>query len=159
MRRDDVEISYHNGTRGLPMVNVKVRGCWDLPWLAEQHRDDFPDTRFVPWLRDEAEQGAQEMAFEDACSSGFQQAEQDARDIFGTHVECWSAGRSGGWLVVQGLPDVDTWDAIMLGKWARFAKLARGLADDVPYKMLDILYHNAFTWDMDAAAPVVPPVV
>lgn len=158
MRRDDVDISYHNGTRGRPMVNVKVHGQWDLLSLAEKHRADFPDTRFVGWLESDRAKRSMDAAWESACEQGYEQAEQDAQEVFDFNtVKCWTAGRSGGWLVVEGLPDVDTWDAIMLGKWARFAKMARALADDVPYLMLDFLYHNAFVHDMDALGGIVPP--
>lgn len=55
------------------------------------------------------------------------------------HVQVYSDGRSGGWLVVHGLPDVETWDAIALGQWAKFNKLIRGLADEgYPY---DFIWH------------------
>ena len=48
----------------------------------------------------------------------WEDAEDTARDIFGDKsLTVYSEGRSGGWLVVNGLPDIEYWDAIMLGKW------------------------------------------
>lgn len=35
-------------------------------------------------------------------------------------VEC--QGRSGGWLVVKGLPPVEEWDAVMVSRWAKFQR-------------------------------------
>jgi hypothetical protein len=57
-----------------------------------------------------------------------------ADDTFGAGAKVWSAGRSSGWCVVDGLPDVDSWDAIALGRWARFARDVRAIADDLPYQ-------------------------
>jgi len=58
----------------------------------------------------------------------------------------YTEGRSGGWLVMDrtGHSDVDSWDAIMVGKWGRLVKFARACADDVNRTMLDLLYVNVF---------------
>ena len=60
-------------------------------------------------------------AWESACETFWDMdAPEIVVDVFGKYVKSWSEGRSGGWLVVEGLPPVDEWDAIMLGKWRSF---------------------------------------
>jgi hypothetical protein len=44
-------------------------------------------------------------------------------------VDC--QGRSGGWLVVLGLPPVEEWDAIMVSAWSRFEKAVK---EDVTFR-------------------------
>ena len=34
------------------------------------------------------------------------------------------------------LPDIDEWDAVRLARWRRFERIARGIADDIPYLCL-----------------------
>jgi hypothetical protein len=45
-------------------------------------------------------------------------------------VDC--QGRSGGWLVVLGLPPVEEWDAVMVSRWNKFQNDVR---NDVDYQM------------------------
>ena len=146
MKKTDVKRSYHNGTRGLPMVNVKVYITYDLERVARQHAEEFPDALFPTWLATISD-AQQNDAWECAIEDGWRQLEDDAVNVFGgvaPKAKVYSAGRSGGWCVVAGLPDVDTWNAIMVGKWAQFARWARQTADDIPYRMVDYLYHNPF---------------
>lgn len=42
----------------------------------------------------------------------------------------WAEGRSGGWLVVEGLPDVAAWPGATFQKWRKFARLIR---DEMTY--------------------------
>lgn len=65
-------------------------------------------------------------AWESACETFWDMdAPQIVEDAFGKHVKFYSEGRSGGWLVVIGLPPVDEWDAIALGKWRSFEARVR----------------------------------
>lgn len=48
-----------------------------------------------------------------------------AREVLGDSAKVYSAGRSAGWLVVDGLDDVDSWSAPMCNRWGRFARLVR----------------------------------
>lgn len=151
MRKTDVEISYHQGHHGCPMVNVKVyRGIEsvrlphsDFPGLTREYVDSLDEEKELLW------------AWESATETGWEDVKSDAEEVFGSGVKVWSAGRQGGWCVVEGLPDVDTWDAIMLGKWSRFAKGARAVADDVPYHMLDYIYFNVYERRQDEQAAAV----
>lgn len=65
------------------------------------------------------------------------------------HVNVHSAGRSGGWCVVSGLPDIESWDAIALGEWRRFDKFVRSIAhDDYPYRFIWDLHVNVYEPDV-----------
>lgn len=61
------------------------------------------------------------------------------------HVQVYSEGRQGGWCVVHGLPDIEEWDAIALGRWARFAKGVKQIAHEgYPYDFVWQLAVNVF---------------
>ena len=63
------------------------------------------------------------------------------------HVQVYSEGRQGGWCVVHGLPDIETWDAIALGRWARFEKEIKQIAHEAyPYDFIWHLHEN--DWDV-----------
>lgn len=149
--RDDVEI--YNGH---PSVNVKV----NMPFPAEMGRivravraqergDERFDYEFVDGTLGDDHA---DTWFQYACESGFEMAEMDAEEIFSTFYNSYPVrkpqlhleGRSGGHLVVTNLPPVDEWDAVMLGKWRKFAKWARETADGVPYGMVSDIYLNVF---------------
>lgn len=146
MKKSDIEISYHNGTIGDPMVNVKVSAIWNLDKIVAQVAHDESDDGFVSWWADNAEnnQSLQDAYFEAACENGWEDAQTAADEIFGPSVKVYGAGRSGGWCVVDGLSDVGGWDAIMVSKWSQFAKWVRTLADDIPYQMVTLAYLNAY---------------
>lgn len=138
--RSTVQVESHgsNGPYNpLPAVNVKVRTGFESlkpeDWesiraTVRDYEASIPEdvlARFGPdWieerfaLSDYSGRGAAgrkqaefyEAWYSDACSQGFEQAEEAARELFGSDVECYSAGRSGGWLVVKGLPNVEDWD-------------------------------------------------
>jgi len=50
----------------------------------------------------------------------------------GHDVTVHCEGRSGGWLIVNGLPEVCEWDAILVSRWNKFQKAVK---DDVAYRM------------------------
>src|SRR5687767_15153513 len=117
MKKSEVERSYHRGSQGLPMLNVKHYGRSDYVSAVQER---FKCSEPV------AEQ-ALEYAYESAVERFWNLAKDDVDNVFGSRpkLEVYSEGRSGGWLVVQGLPNVETWDAIQLGKWAQYAKYIR----------------------------------
>jgi hypothetical protein len=65
-----------------------------------------------------------------------------ADEIFGRPVKVYSEGRCGGWAIVDGLPDFESWDAVLLARWAKFARVARSLADNIPTQMVALLEIN-----------------
>lgn len=124
-RKDDIETRWTNRGYGpaVPCVNVKAH-YWNHTSAVE---DRFSCSQAV------AEQ-ALTYAWESAAE-GFWEYWQDKEELdfyfpgYGARV--WQDGRSGGWLIVEGLPDVETWDAIMVGRWAKFARAVR---EDVDYR-------------------------
>lgn len=159
MKRADVQISYHQGRSYSrdPMVNVKVRNTPYTPdgWatlarqIAADAGADAPEVesfaRYVVALWEQEARLLGDTAWEIAIEQGWEALQRDAEECFGPGVKVYSEGRQGGWCVVEGLGDVEAWDAVALGKWARFSKWARGQADGVPYAMVDFLYHNPWT--------------
>jgi hypothetical protein len=152
MRKSDVETYYDRGGRYLPSVNVKVNNAWQ--WykyayhVARSEGDARPDdaTRFAEWCERHAEDEKLEWLFEAECESGWESASCDLDNVwgYGNGLKVEGRGRSGGHLVVIGLPDIDEWDAIALGRWARYAKWQRLNADDVPYQMAWQAYFNVW---------------
>lgn len=121
MRKSDVVTRWEGG-RELPAVNVKVRPCADK---REGYSDEDADT-----------------AFWGACEDGWSALDCEARSIFGGGVAVAAHGRSGGWAIVSGLPPVETWDAIMVSKWSRFARFAADTVKLVPDDMARLLADN-----------------
>lgn len=173
MKKSDVELSYHQGHHGDPMLNVKNH-LW-VPELIQRYKgkgnhEFSDDAEFWRWLEEvyENEHAGRfvDMADEWARESCWEMAQEAADEVWphragGSHeqlawrnrinrsttgpLKIWSAGRQGGWLVVQGLRPLDEWDAIELGRWAKFAKAVRGIVDDeYPYAFIWNLAVNVF---------------
>ena len=106
--KDDVKMHREGyGFTRTPAINVKFYGHIDPELVADRLGCSLP--RAETCLQYAGETLA-EMFWDDA--------EDIARDIFGDEsLKVYSEGRSGGWLIVKGLPDIEYWDAIMLGKW------------------------------------------
>ena len=147
MRKSDVE--FHSSE---PAVNVKVyKSIRNVTLPMELGRfsngTEYTDSNFThDWIEDYLEREDRDWAttFEMVCADGFEMLEDEAQDIFGSHVKVYSEGRSGGWAVVHGLKDFDSWDAIDLAKWAKFTKFARAITDDVPRQMVHSIYLDAY---------------
>lgn len=117
--KDDVE--FHSDgygySRRQPAINVK---CYSFPVADKiaahygKDEDDKDVERVMQWLWDSEVESFWEMA------------QMDAEEIFGSHVKVHSQGRSGGWLVVNGLKDFEDWDAIDLSKWRKFERWMKG---------------------------------
>lgn len=97
--------------RGYPAVNVKV---YHFP-RAFKAIEHFHCT-------EEQAEKALEYAWNMAQTDFWEDAPNIAIDIFGKGIKVYSAGRSGGWLIVQGLDDIEYWDAVALAKWHKFEK-------------------------------------
>ena len=143
-RKEDVETHSDGFRPSLPAVNVKVYGSWTDQDAAEVLAENAStDERFsVEWLEEREDELS--WLFWEACSSGWEMIEQDAEEIFGGGVKVSAEGRQGGWAVVDGLPDLEQWDAVMVAKWAKFRRYARAEAENVPRAMVSIAYINAF---------------
>ena len=97
--------------RGKPAVNVKSYSQFGGYKLVSRLEAEHPETF----------QKALQWCWESHVETFWESAQTVAEEILGP-VKVWQTGRSGGWLYVEGLPDVASWDAVMLGKWRRFAK-------------------------------------
>ena len=107
--KDDVEMHREGyGFTRTPAINVKYYGRGIDPDRVADRLGCSPQRAEL----------CLEYAGETLCEMFWEDAEDTARDIFGDKsLKVYSEGRSGGWLVVKGLPDIEYWDAIMLGKW------------------------------------------
>ena len=101
-----------------PAVNIKA---YNLPGLYT-----IMDAAGIPAEEERAAEERLNTAFEGICES-FHEEWTDpamAREYFPQRrfgpVRIYSAGRSGGWLEVHGLPALESWDAIDLAYWRRF---------------------------------------
>jgi hypothetical protein len=112
--KDDIEThSEGYGRNSLPAINVKA---YDFPssWKVAEHFK----------CSEEIAQQALTYAFEHAQEMFWEQASEDIDGYFPGHGGCevFSEGRSGGWLVVKGLPDISEWDAILVSRWGKFER-------------------------------------
>jgi len=109
--KDDIQYHYE-GYRGNPALNVKVYHFPDI-WDVMDHFN----------IDDEAlAEQALNYAFESHACSFWELASDMVAEIF-PDTTMYSEGRSGGWLTVHGLDDVENWDAVMLAKWRKLARL------------------------------------
>jgi hypothetical protein len=137
------DVSFHSdGFRDRrPAVNVKVhRSLYDLVL-------PLPDTNphlTREWIESHLSDDDLDWLFWHMCETEMEMIEQDAKEIFGSHVTVEQEGRSGGWVIVVGLDDVDEWDAVALAKWRKFAKYARNIADGIPEQMVYCIELNEF---------------
>lgn len=147
--REDVEVHRDNFGPARPAVNVKVYGSvWDV--FRRLPDVDIDDARFTAeWLEENVTDEALDARFWDTCANEWEMVEQDAREIFGAGVKVWQEGRSGGWAVVDGLPELESWDAVQLAKWRKFERYAKSIAADIPYQLLSSIYSNEFAWWLD----------
>jgi hypothetical protein len=90
------------------------------------------------------------IAEEIAREGGWEQAKEDAYEVWGSdQVKVWSSGRSGGWLTVEGLGDVEDWDAIDVSRWCRYAGLVQDVLDDLDYQFVWHLHVNVWEHWLD----------
>ena len=140
--REDVETHSDNyGMVQRPAINVKV---YHFP-SVERVVDHFGCSEATA-------EKALEWAFESHQGQFWETAEDEAEYALGEGLKVYSEGRSGGWLVVHGLPDLDGWDAVMLAKWRRFAGL---IAQEVEFytsweQVEEMIAMNE--WALDAQA-------
>lgn len=117
-RKDDIETHSDRGP-ARPAVNVKsYRQNWTTDTI-EAHFD----------CEESVAEKAAEYAFTMACEVFWEDVQEAADHHLGAGYKVWQEGRSGGWLVVDGLPDIDSWDAILVSKWGRFEKSVRAEVD------------------------------
>ncbi len=143
------DVTFHDGH---PAVNVKVPYLsyseWDnLAWQVAGDEDVIPE-HFIDAMNEWREENDTDWIWETACESGWDQLQYDVGEIWPIRqygkLQVYAEGRSDGWAVVDGLDDFESWDAIELARWAKFAKWARIIADGVPYEMLTLFLLNVY---------------
>lgn len=140
---------------GSPCVNVKVhfpRSFYDGT-LAREVEADSGEEGFAAWWETHRDEPEFDW-FDEACASELEtftewenSGDLEYEPVFPDYsgrLKFYRDGRQGGWLVVEGLPDPETWDAIMVARWGKFARVARSFADGVPYSMLMLVAINPY---------------
>ena len=156
--KDDVQTHYGSDR---PAVNVKVYGSIrDLKVWDAFRRDEGPDDGFtLEWIEENVSDEQVESTFWHCCEFEFEYLEgwatgsdEGGDPLFpDDSVSLEIDGRSGGWIVVHGLPDIEEWDAVRLARWRKFERIARDIADGIPVQMLSSLYINEYEWAKDEA--------
>jgi len=129
-KKSDIEMhEMHYYGPQFPAVNVKIY-AWPCSYKIAQK------------LNCSEEQAAKAIEFAiEAAQEMFWEEIRDTADLYlGKGTKVYSVGRSGGWAIVEGLPDIDEWDAIQLSKWRRFEK---SLKEEVKYRTsLDVIIED-----------------
>ena len=148
MRFTKDSVSFHSdgcGRPGRPAVNIKIRQHITDAWRQYHERNPDVPARFCQdWLDENLDLEAVQFWEEQAAIHGFKLAEGLAVELFGPDVKCWQEGRSGGWLVVDGLPAWESWPAPLVAKWGKFERITRQYVDGVLIDFLDLVYLNVF---------------
>lgn len=162
MKKDDITTRYENGS-WVPAVNVKsyaglrsVPLPLDLGGVSEDGGKTWQavttDAGFThDWIERNVSGSDSSAMWEWACQDGWEQAETAAAEVFGSGVKVYSAGRSGGWLIVEGLDPIESWDAIMVSRWGRFEKQVDAIADDNMRRTVWNIWANVYEPRLDEA--------
>lgn len=146
----DVEFHSDMGRELLPAVNVKVyRTFYDVKFPV----DDAPDDLTLEWIEENVDEERLSWVWSFVCEGEFEYYADWAKEIFqGYSISVEQEGRSGGWAVVRGLPDLEDWDAVLLAKWRKFERIGRELARGIPEQVVVTLGINEYeTWLSDQA--------
>lgn len=162
-RKDDVETYYDMGRRH-PAINVKchriepTRSEWARA-AFDNGADLWEGLAFVGWVEEKEEESEEDYnnllwsLFGFACESEREYFDSCVTDPdygrstllphgWNAHAKIYQAGRQSGWLLIDGLPDVETWDAIAVSAWGRIVAFARLLVEDIPYHIASLLFIN-----------------
>jgi len=160
------DITFHNGQ---PAVNVKLYRSEPTDDEIVAVAAELDEPGFTRAAIDALTDDERQRWWEIACEDGWALLQEAAEAIYGPSVRVYSEGRSGGWAVLgyeyeKGRhspgPDVDAvrgWDAIELAKWARFARLARAVADDNCRRMAWLIAANVYQPEVERTAWLADP--
>lgn len=141
MSKRIVTMHYEQGSGTHPAINVRVYG---IALDAEQVAQTFG-------CDEDTAQHALGYAW-DANVEAFRDAMQvECKEIY-PDAKMYSKGRSGGWLAVHGLKDVESWNAVDLSKWAKLERITR---ENVRYfssaeALLDVIRINEWAQAREA---------
>lgn len=128
---------YCNGKQ-LPAINIKV---YKMPNV----------TNLFPSISKEQSEKTENFCFNQACHDFWFSVESMAESVFGENIDIYQAGRSGGWLVVDGLPEITEWDDEMISKWGHFKELVK---TEIDYQMSSEVWESNILsnrWDEEGA--------
>lgn len=115
MKKAEIETYYERGCGRCPSINVKVHQFGTELTAEKLHCDEATFEKAMGY----AFESSQEMFWEEVQEIANYYLEEKG-PFYKPNV--YSAGRSGGHLIVSNLPDVETWDAIKVTAWGRFVK-------------------------------------
>lgn len=145
MKKADIE-TYYDNSRQYPSINVKWHSY--VPRIVHDWKEtghEFSgDAAFWEWVENTATDEQTQTAWDTAAQCGWEGAKQAASDVWGEQIQVFSAGRQGGHLIIDGLSDVDEWDAIQVSRWSRFARLVQSIMNDLDYQLIWHLYVNVY---------------
>jgi hypothetical protein len=158
--KEDIEFHSDGYRPGNPAVNVKVYDSISSVKLPiclggshpagkpEEFKWHYTEPEFTAdWVEEHLTDEEYWDYFNMACELGWEELQNIADDIWQDtwhHPKVYSEGRSGGWAVVHNLPDVESWDAIMLAKWRKFSRIAKATAEYIPEQVMTTIYFNRF---------------
>lgn len=106
-----------HGSNYLPAVNVKVHNFISNEQVMERFGCcESTAEKVIQWVWD----SQADNFWNYGGSEGEGMAQDSATYHLGAGVKVWGEGRSGGWVVVKGLPEADEWDAEAVRSWAKF---------------------------------------
>lgn len=113
---------YRNLVNEVTMYRCEDRRL-DMPGISVKSYN-FPRTSFFEslGLNEDTAGPVGESVWEVCCVIFWSRAQSIAEDIYGDRATVLQCGRSGGWLCVDGLPEVISWRKIWRGKWFEFEK-------------------------------------
>lgn len=144
---------FHNGK---PAVNIKVyRTIDEVKLPLEGETGEFLDPGFtLDWIRtpenlsdDLMEEIQSEAYFREVARIGERGVEifQDA----GYDVEIMQVGRSGGWLEVHGLEDIEDWPQDLVEAFIEFEEVCEEAVNGVSEIIMGDIYYNVYMAVLD----------
>jgi hypothetical protein len=151
--RDDVQTHSDGFRDSLPAVNVKVYDSLADGYKKFRADDPDADAGFtLDWIEENVSEEALDALFWHTCEWETEYVEGFVAEILGPHATLERQGRSGGWLAIRGLDDLDEWDAVQLAKWRKFEKWTRDVADGIMASLVQTIYINDYEWSQDETA-------
>lgn len=132
---------------GRPAINIKCHPEFPDTLLRTASEDNGydPEDFIAYWQENVADNYEMLSDYQGyVCEQAFEDATEDAAVIYQHPVSLWQEGRSGGWLVVDDLPDPDFWTEDDLARWTRFATCVQFYVDDTPYAIATLIAINAY---------------
>lgn len=153
------EVQMHSdmGRAAHPAFNIKVRqGPDSVTFPIEiglvkdvgetEFRTISTDPAFtLEWIEENVSASDQQAIWDDTCQDHYDWVKEQADEVFSADVIISQEGRSGGWMVVEGLPEnIEDWDSELRRQWTAFGETVKAAVEDVPRAYLTSIYANEF---------------